>query len=180
LATDAAGLVGLLAEPARLRVVAALVLGATTVTEIRAATGLGTRVVATALSRLVDGELIERDKDGAHYLIESAFRLAAMAAVPAEVDEHAGVEAERAKVLRAFVKGGRLVSLPTQRGKRLVVLDMLAQEFEPGRRYAEREVNQLLRAWNDDTAALRRALVDEDFLERDHGIYWRAGGSYEV
>ena len=110
-----------------LRVVAALVLGATTVPEVRAVTGLGVRAVATALARLVDGELVERDKDGAHYLIEHAFRLAAIAAVPESVDEHAGLEAERAKVLRAFVRGGRLVSLPTQRSKRLVVLDVLAQ-----------------------------------------------------
>jgi len=177
---DAAGLAGLLAEPDRLRVVAALVLGASTVDEIRAATGLGVRSIGKALSRLIDGELVERSKDGAHYLLEHAFRTAAVAAVPAEVDEHAGVEAERAKVLRAFVRGGRLVSVPTQRSKRLVILDLLAQDFEPGRQYPEREVNGILRRWHDDTATLRRALVDEQFLERDHGHYWRAGGSYEV
>jgi hypothetical protein len=29
-----------------------------------------------------------------------------------------------------------------------------------------------------DTAALRRYLVDEEFLTRDHGVYWRSGGSF--
>ena len=83
-------------------------------------------------------------------------------------------------MLRAFVRDGRLVSIPAQRSKRLVVLDMLAQEFEPGERYSERKVNAILRKWNDDTAALRRYMVDEGILDRESGEYWRAGGSFDV
>jgi DNA-binding transcriptional ArsR family regulator len=176
-APGAAALAGLLAEPDRLRVVAALVLGATTVAEVQAATGLGVRAVVTALGRLVDGELVERDAAGTHVVVEAVFRAAAVAAAPVREDEHPGAAEDVAKVLRAFVRGGRLVSLPTQRSKRLIVLDLLAQEFEPGQRYPEREVNRRLRVWHDDTAALRRALVDEEFLARDHGEYWRAGGT---
>ena len=82
-------------------------------------------------------------------------------------------------MLRSFVRGGRLTAIPTQHSKRLVVLDRLAQEFEPGQRYTERQVNSILRRWHDDTAALRRYLVDDGFMERDHGEYWRAGGSVE-
>jgi hypothetical protein len=84
------------------------------------------------------------------------------------------------RVRRAFLRDGRLVGIPARRSKRLVVLDFLAQAFEPGRRYPEREVNRRLRAYHDDVAALRRYLVDEGFLERDRGEYWRAGGSYPV
>jgi hypothetical protein len=83
-------------------------------------------------------------------------------------------------VLRRFVRDGRLVSIPAQRSKRLVVLDRLAQEFEVGRRYPERTVNELLGRWHRDTAALRRYLVDEGFLDREAGEYWRAGGSVDV
>ena len=83
-------------------------------------------------------------------------------------------------MLRRFVRDGRLVSIPAVHAKRLVVLEMLAQEFEPGRRYSEPMVNLILGRWHADTAALRRYLVDEGFLARDGGEYWRVGGAVEV
>jgi len=84
----------------------------------------------------------------------------------------------RDAVLRAFLaEDGSLRSIPTRLGKRLVVLDLLAQEFEPGERYAETEINNRLRAFHADVAALRRHLVEEEFLERREGFYWRAGGT---
>ena len=82
-------------------------------------------------------------------------------------------------MLRSFVRDGRLVSIPAVRSKRLVVLDRLSQEFEPGKRYSEKMVNLILGRWHADTAALRRYLVDEGFLERAAGEYWRAGGTVE-
>ena len=80
------------------------------------------------------------------------------------------------------MRNGRLVQIPARRAKRLVVLDALAQEFEPGRRYSESMVNLMLGRWYADTAALRRYLVDEGFLDRDHdgSHYWRSGGSVNV
>ncbi len=54
----------------------------------------------------------------------------------------------------------------------------MAQAFEPGRRYPELTVNQILKAWYDDYAALRRYLVDEELLSRTpYGTYWRSGGT---
>ena len=83
-------------------------------------------------------------------------------------------------VLRRFLVDGRLVAIPAQRGKRLVVLDYLAALFEPGVRYREAEVNQALRAYHPDFAALRRYLVDEGFMQRDQGVYWRSSGTVGV
>jgi hypothetical protein len=81
-------------------------------------------------------------------------------------------------VLRAFLDAaGRLRTIPARRGKRLVVLDHLAQVFEPGVRYPEQEVGVLLRAFHPDHASLRRHLVDEGFLSRADGVYWRSGGT---
>ncbi len=86
--------------------------------------------------------------------------------------------ADRERVLRAFLDDdGRLVSMPAKHRKRLVVLDHVARVFEPGVRYPETEVNALVRAFHADVAMLRRYLVDEGFLERDHGVYWRSGGT---
>ena len=85
---------------------------------------------------------------------------------------------EEAAVLRRFFDGTRLTQIPTQRAKRLVILERLAQEFEPGLRYAEREVSFTLQLWYPDYAALRRYLVDEGFLTRADGFYWRTGGRF--
>jgi hypothetical protein len=84
----------------------------------------------------------------------------------------------RDAVLRAFLgPDGRLRGIPARHSKRLVVLDHLAQLFEPGERYDEVEVNRRLRGFHDDVAALRRHLVEDGFLDRAAGVYWRSGGT---
>ena len=174
-----AEVVGLLADGDRLRVVAALVLGSTTPAEVASAAGLDLKRAVRALTRLVDGGLVEVDEAG-YRLLEEEIRAVARAAAPVD-DEHADEpDAERARVLRAFVKDGRLKSIPTVRSKRLHVLDVVAQSFEPGQRYTEKRVNLELGKWHDDVSALRRHLVDEGFLERerDGRRYWRAGGTF--
>jgi hypothetical protein len=80
-------------------------------------------------------------------------------------------------VLRNFVRDGRIVTFPAKRARRLVLLNHVAQLFDIGVRYQEGEVNLKLRNLHEDYAALRRYLVDEGFLSRDHGEYWRTGGS---
>ena len=177
---DAEALAGLLADPHRRGVVAALILGAHTLEDVRVATGLDARAAGRALTRLVGAGLVERAEDGTLALLAEAFALAARAAAPIERDDDVGdVDPDAAKVLRAFVRDGRLSGIPTSRTKRLVVLDMLAQEFEPGERYSEAMVNLTLGRWHADTAALRRYLVDEGFLDREAGQYWRMGGTVD-
>jgi hypothetical protein len=90
-----------------------------------------------------------------------------------------GLPADQRRLLTPFVHDGRVVIIPSKQAKRLALLDWLAQEFEPGRHYSEQMVNLVLGQRHADTAALRRALVDEGFLDREAGQYWRAGGSTE-
>jgi hypothetical protein len=176
-------LVGLLADGDRLRVVAAVVLGHESVAGIREVTGLDARAVGTALARLTASGLLLEDEHGYH-VDEHEIRASARdrAASEAVVDEHDGESRERAKVLRSFVKDGRLTTIPAASTKRQVILDFLAQDFEPGTEYSEKQVNLILGKRFADTAALRRYLVDEGFLEREGGAgkYWRAGGSFDV
>jgi hypothetical protein len=61
--------------------------------------------------------------------------------------------------------------------KKMVILDWLAQDFEPGATYTEKMVNLILGKRHADTAALRRYLVDHGFLDRADGEYWRSGGT---
>ena len=177
----AAGLLGLLADERRLKVVAALALGAETRAEIAAHAGLPARAVGQALTRMVNGELVE-EADGRYRLLSARFQDAARAAAEAKAvpDDEFDAPAEAAKVLRRFVKDGRLTSIPASHGKRLVVLDWLAQRFEPGEIYPERAVNLTIDKVHADYATLRRYLVDDGFLERREGFYWRAGGSFDL
>ena len=54
-----------------------------------------------------------------------------------------------------------------------------ASRFRVGETYDETAVNNLLRPRHPDVAALRRYLVEEGFLERRDGRYWRAGGTVD-
>lgn len=169
-------LVGLLSEPARLRVVAAVALGAGTVAAVAEATGLDPREVAAALRRLESGGLVGTEK-GELRLHEERFKASARAEAPAPpADEELSADPATAAVLRAFVRDGRIADFPVQRGKLLLLLAHVAAVFEPGVRYAERDVNAMMRAWHDDYARLRRFLVDAGFLDRKDNVYWRIGG----
>jgi hypothetical protein len=76
----------------------------------------------------------------------------------------------------AFFRDGRLTSLPRRRAYRLAACAQLADRFAPGRRYPEGEVNAILAGDAPDPASLRRLLVDEGYLRREAGVYWRSPG----
>jgi hypothetical protein len=81
---------------------------------------------------------------------------------------------------RPFVRDGRIVAIPARPGRRRLLLDCVAQAFEPGLRYPEALVDDVLRLLCEDHAVLRRYLVDEGFLSRQAGMYWRSGGTVEL
>lgn len=178
-----ASLLALLVAGDRLPVVAALVLGSTTVAEIAARTDLPVRDVLRVLTRLESAGLASvRGQEWSLHVdvLREAVTSNRWPAQPPPATDEVATSAKSAAVLRAFVRDGKLLHIPAQHSKRLVVLDYLAREFEPGVRYAETEVNEKLSTHHPDYAALRRYLVEEDFLAREGGIYWRAGGSVEI
>lgn len=79
--------------------------------------------------------------------------------------------------LRVFLGGNRIEAIPAKYSRRLLMLDQIAQAFEPGRRYSEHDVSLFLGTLHHDYADLRRYLVDEEFLSRSGGEYWRTGGT---
>jgi len=133
------------------------------------------RLAATGIARLRDDRRGYRlDAETLRWAAEQVGppRDAGMALGAANEDEET--------VLRTFFRSGRLTEIPTKHAKRLIVLERFAVEFEPGRRYDEKEVNAVIGRFHDDYAAIRRYLVDEGFLDRDHGEYWRSGGRVDL
>jgi len=97
------------------------------------------------------------------------------------MDDHAeGLLADPPELLRPFIRDGRITALPAKRTRRRLLLDQVAQAFEPGRRYPESVVDEILKTVFDDHCTLRRYLVDESFMSRSAGgVYWRAGGTVD-
>ncbi|NUM49249.1 MAG: metalloregulator ArsR/SmtB family transcription factor [Anaerolineales bacterium] len=80
------------------------------------------------------------------------------------------------KVLESYAQpDGRLKTIPAQRKKLEAILRHVVQTFEPGVRYPEKQVNELLSRFHDDTASLRRELIGYKLLAReaDGSAYWR-------
>jgi DNA-binding HxlR family transcriptional regulator len=176
-----------LADASRLRIVGLLSGRAMAVEELAAASGLSAGTVVHHLKRLEAVGLVE-SKPRRSY-VEYELRVDRLQAVSKQLavldrveesgDELPGPDGESlpacdAKVLRAFVQGGRLVSIPAQEKKRLVVLRYLTERcFAPDRAYPEREINEALSAYNEDVAALRRYIVVAGLMTRVGGEYRR-------
>jgi hypothetical protein len=80
-------------------------------------------------------------------------------------------DADSERIIRAFFRDGRLVSIPARQGKRLVILRELRERcFAEDRDYREKDVNMRLALVHPDVAALRRYLVDAKLMARSNGI----------
>lgn len=175
---DAVDYLKLLLDAERLAVVGLVALAPTTADDLAERTDLRRREVLETLAPLVRGGIVVHEGE-CYRLDPVALReLAEDLPAPAPPAEAVlfGMTDEEAEVLARFFRGHRLTEIPAHRSKRLVVLERLALEFEPGVRYDEREVNEMLGAFHPDHASLRRYLVDEGFLDRHEGEYWRSGG----
>jgi hypothetical protein len=172
-----------LADPERLAIAGALAGGERTPASLADDLGLTERRVRDHLTRLASTGVARLSEDRRTYRLDpGTLRWAAeQVGPPRDAGMALGAANEDEEiVLRTFFRDGRLTEIPVKQAKRRIVLERIAIEFEPGRRYDEREVNAIVGAFHPDHAAIRRSLVDEGFLDRDHGEYWRAGGRVEV
>jgi hypothetical protein len=172
-----------LADPERLRIAGALAAGDAAAAALAESLDLPLARVRRHLTRLAAAGVARLQPDRRTYRLDpETLRWAAEQVGP---PREAGIALAAANedeetILRTFFRNGRLVEIPMKATKRRVVLERIALEFEPGVRYAEREVNAIVGRFATDHAALRRYLVDEGFLAREAGIYWRTGGRVDV
>ena len=135
---------------------------------------LAPKRVRTRLGKLIAAGIARVDEDRRTYRLdpETLRRAAELVGPPREagLSYSAPPPTTRSMCFARSSCTGRLTEIPMKQTKRRIVLERIALEFEPGRRYEEQEVNVIVGAFFNDHAALRRYLVDEGFLDRDHGV----------
>lgn len=147
--------------------------------ELAAILKLNPATISHHLSLMSDAGLLHSRKDQYYqvYTLEEGVldQTLSQLMIFSQQESLPGVEddAYRQKVLRAFIKHGRLVNIPAQLKKRQVILEMIAEQFEPGKQYSEKEVNVILLDFHEDVATLRRGLVEHELLDRQAGNYRR-------
>jgi hypothetical protein len=172
-----------LADPERLAIAGVLARADATSAELSEALGFPIGRVRKHVNRLTSAGVVRLQADRRTYRLDpETLRWAAEQVGPPRDAglALAAANEDEEQVLRTFFRNGRLTEIPMKRSKRRVVLERIALEFEPGERYDEKHVNVIVGRFFNDYAALRRYLVDEGFLAREQGVYWRTGGRVDV
>lgn len=174
LADELLGFFKALADVDRLKIAGLLAQRPHTADEVASTLGMPMPLVSRHLGTLLESGMISVRDDGKAKLY--SFEAKVLEARAREVyrrapRQRAAVDddlpsAERRILESFFTADGRLNTIPSQYTKQLIVLRRLADEFEPGTAYSEKQVNQILKRFHDDSAALRRGLIDANLLRR--------------
>ena len=81
-------------------------------------------------------------------------------------------EKYKKEVISNFFKYEKLTQLPTQRKKREIVLEEIAKQLEKGRKYGEKEVNDIIHRFHEDHCTIRREMIACGIMAREKEIYW--------
>lgn len=172
-----------LADENRLKIVGLLAQEPRTVEQLASLLGLGASTTSHHLSRLSKAGLVSARADGHYYFYSLEMeKLRSMTrdllneeSLP-QLSQDVDVDAYDRKVLSNFTdESGRITAFPAQEKKFLVLLRHVLKAFEPDIRYTEKQVNEILSHFNEDTALLRRSLVEYKMMAREGGggVYWR-------
>jgi ArsR family transcriptional regulator len=168
-----------LSDKMRLQIVGLLAQQSRAVEELATALKLSPATVSHHLNRLKEAGLVtsEREQYYAMYRLDEARLQRIGQRLGGHPQRFApstdGADSYDQNVLDRFIVDGKLVSIPRQRKKRDVILRRLASCFEADRAYGEREVNEILGAYHEDVATLRRELIATRLLARSRGEYRR-------
>jgi predicted transcriptional regulator len=172
-----------LADSNRLKIVGLLAEKSYSVEELAELLNLKPSTISHHLSRLAEVGLVRSHSESYYNVYQldqlvlqdkarTMFTQIELSNVAAEVD----ADAYDKKVIRDYTRrDGSLKTLPSQRKKLEAILRYVVQAFELEKRYSEKQVNEILAHYNEDTATLRRELVGYGLMQREGGggEYWR-------
>lgn len=179
-----------LADSNRLKIIGLLAQKESSVEELAVVLAVSASTVSHHLSKLAEIGLVSARAEGYYsvYRLEAdnlermARQLLAEDTLP-EAAKDLDRKAYDRKVLRDYLnEDGVIRQLPTNQRKLDVVLRYIAERFEFGKIYSEKEVNTVIGALNEDISGLRRDMVSVGYMkrERDGSAYWRVDHADEI
>lgn len=177
---DAINLFKGLADKSRLQILKSLAVEDMYVERLAERLGLTPSTISFHLKKLSDAGAVTAYKNQ-YYMMYSLnkeiFQTSILEILQQESDEtqkQAKRDADyRQRVIDAFFEYGKLKSIPTQRKKERIILEVIAKAFDFDRIYSEREVNLIIADFHDDFCTIRRDMVGERLLGRNGIEYWR-------
>ncbi len=172
-----------LADANRLKIVGLLAEKSYSVEELAELLKLKPPTVSHHLAKLVEAGLVKSRPESYYSVYQldqavleskarSMFSQQELSTVASEVD----ADAYDKKVIKDYSRrDGSLKTLPSQRKKLEAILRYVVKAFAVGKRYSEKQVNEMLARYHEDTATLRRELVGFGLMQREGGggEYWR-------
>ena len=169
-----------LADKSRLQILKSLAIEDMYVERLAERLGITAPTVSFHLKKLADAGAVTSYKSQYYmmYSLNKEIFETSILEIIREKSDEADLQAQRdaeyrQKVINAFFEYGRLKSIPAQRKKERIVLEVIAEAFEYDRIYTEREVNIIIADFHDDFCTIRRNMVGEGLLARDTSGYWR-------
>ncbi|MBX7249482.1 MAG: metalloregulator ArsR/SmtB family transcription factor [Caulobacteraceae bacterium] len=170
-----------LAHESRLRLLGLVAQREHSVQELAAAVGVSEPTASHHLALLRDLGLVSRRVEGnTHWygfegdaLRDIARQVLTREGVARLADQTPRRDSPEAVITNFIDAEGRLTQIPAARKKRHAVLAWLVRKFDDGRRYPERELNEMLLRFHWDSATLRREFIGYRMMARERGVYWR-------
>lgn len=167
-----------LGDESRLQAVKALIEKPQYVEELAHRLNKAVSTVSFHLKKLESVGLVKKNKEQYYTIFsinDDLFRLTLKDFISFENSEKLiqdkRIKDYRDKVLRTFIKKGKLTALPVQHKKKLIILDEIASRFIAGRSYTEKEADALINTVYEDHCTIRRLMIEEGIMERNKGIY---------
>ena len=177
---EAISLFKCLADKSRLQILKSLAVEDMYVERLAERLGLTASTISFHLKKLSDAGAVTSYKNQ-YYMMYSLNKdifqtsiLEILQQESAEAQKQAQRDANyRQRVIDAFFEYGKLKSIPAQRKKERIVLEVIAEAFDFDRIYSEREVNIIIADFHDDFCTIRRDMISERLLDRNGAEYWR-------
>lgn len=168
-----------LADMSRLQVLNSLMAKPQYVEELAQRLNLAVSTVSFHLKKLEKAGLISKSKEQ-YYIIYSVnkeilnlslYELTSFENIEALIQEERICKYNE-KVIKTFIKKNKLIKLPVQHKKKLIILNEFKRLFKPNTKYKEEDINHLIQTIYDDYCTIRRLLIEEGIMIRDKQLYW--------
>lgn len=172
-------LIKALADSSRIMLMNSLIKEPQCVEELAKRMKLAVSTVSFHLKKLEMAQLVRKEKDQ-YYMMYFAnldfleMTLGELIRVDGinENEQDERLRKYRNGVLKAFFRNGRITHLPVQKKKRRIVLEEILSRFSVGRRYSEKDVNEIISKVYEDYCTVRREFIYEKMMRRENQYYW--------